>query len=29
VADRVRESDLRDRVAHVKERSEEYVNGQR
>lgn len=29
VADRVRESDLRDRVAHVKERGEEYVNGHR
>jgi len=29
VADRVRESDLRERVAHVKERSEEYANGHR
>jgi hypothetical protein len=29
VADRVRESDLRERVTHVKERGEEFANGHR
>ena len=29
MAERVRESDLRDRVAHVRERGEEYANGHR
>ncbi len=29
VADRVRESDLRDRITHVRERGEEFANGHR
>jgi hypothetical protein len=29
VAGRVRDSDLRDRVTHVRERGEEYANGHR
>ena len=29
MADRVRDSDLRERVTHVKERGEEFANGHR
>ena len=29
VADRVRESDLRERIGHVRERGEEFANGHR
>jgi hypothetical protein len=29
MAERLRESDLRERVAHVKERGEEFANGHR